>query len=83
MPISSIHSLVIINIYTVYYSPYVYPLNVCFPYFETDGAYWINTKDNTKKPVKDIRFAMLYGLAKELWEGNNIADQINGSKPHQ
>ncbi len=46
----------------------VYPLSLCFPYFITDGAYWINNKSNTKEPVKEMRFAILYELARELWK---------------
>jgi len=50
----------------------VYPLTVCFPYFKTDGAYWINTKTKIKTPVKEIRFALLYALARELWKEDLI-----------
>jgi len=49
----------------------VYPLTLCFPYFKTDGAYWIDEMANTKKPVREIRFAILYELARDLWKENN------------
>lgn len=49
----------------------VYPLTLCFPYFKTDGAYWIDKRSGKKEPVHEIRFAILYGLARELWKEEN------------
>jgi len=47
------------------------PLVLCFPYFKTDGAYWINKRSGKKEPVREIRFAILYALARELWKEGN------------
>lgn len=47
------------------------PLELCFPYFKTDGAYWINKRSGNKEPVLEIRFAILYALARELWKEGN------------
>lgn len=58
------------------------PLELCFPYFKTDGAYWINKRSCKKEPVREIRFAILYALARELWkEGNRDASKIRRSAP--
>lgn len=56
----------------------VHPLTLCFPYFKTDGAYWIDERSGKKKPVGEIRFAILYALARELWKEEN-RDASNSS----
>ncbi len=51
---------------------HVWDLTVCYPYFWTDGAFWYNDraeggKERGMKPVKDVRVAILYGMAQMRW----------------
>lgn len=50
----------------------MYRVTPYFPIFDTDGAFWFyaGTKDK-KERVLDVRFAILYSLAKKLWEVQN------------
>lgn len=48
-------------------------LSLCFPYFVTDGLYWHDKRDEEERrePVTDVRFALLYNLAREIWLHQN------------
>lgn len=45
----------------------LYPLELCFPYYYTDGFSWVDTRSKQQKPVYDISFALLYDTAQIRW----------------